>query len=794
MNILRDPPEIQDPAFNNYSFPLDTFQKNAIVSINQNHNVLVTAATGSGKSLVAEYAIETGVKKGKKVIYTSPIKSLSNQKFYEFKQKFPQMDVGILTGDIKFNPTADCIIMTTEILRNLLYNKNIKISDLDVEIDVYNEVESVVFDEVHYINDRDRGTVWEECIMLLPKEINLVMLSATIDKADRFALWIYQIKDKPIDLIPNDKRVIPLNHYYYLMNKVDQKQDDAVYEKEEKSCNRLVEILDAKNQFNGMNYDSLTRIYKKYKLYNQRNGKKLLNDVVEYLEKKDLVPAIFFVFSRKKCELYAKYIEKNMNDHEEYAAIKKIVNYYIHQLDNPKDYIDMEQYQNMMKYLEKGICIHHSGLIPVFKEIIEILFSKNLIKVLFATETFAVGVNMPTKTVLFTSLSKYDSYQNNFRTLLTHEYLQMSGRAGRRGLDTKGIVIHLPNLSEPLDKSSMQMMMTGRTQEIVSKFGLNYQFILKMILTEQTNLMNFIETSLMNKDINESKQAIKYELDSLQLMDSTCDKDLMHEYDGLLNPDPFFKMSNKQIKKNRARVQEIQKIPNFREDYKSYLEFKKQMDHKILLEKELDFYQNIINHDIMKIVSYLREHDYLTNDTMEPESVTVKGIIASQINECNPILFTEVLTNNLLDELSVPELAAVLSMFSESKDEDEIEENNNLGLRLNERIHVIEKLVTELDQTEYEMGLNINSEWTLNKKDLNIAYQWASEKTLQELDMTVYEGNFIKDMIKINNLAENVGKMAGILGKNDLVEKSSTLQATMMRDIVNVESLYIKID
>ena len=197
---------------------------------------------------------------------------------------------------------------------------------------------------------------------------------------------------------------------------------------------------------------------------------------------------------------------------------------------------------------------------------------------------------------------------------------------------------------------------------------------------------------------------------------------------------------------------------------------------------------------IMKIVSYLREHDYLTNDTMEPESVTVKGIIASQINECNPILFTEVLTNNLLDELSVPELAAVLSMFSESKDEDEIEENNNLGLRLNERIHVIEKLVTELDQTEYEMGLNINSEWTLNKKDLNIAYQWASEKTLQELDMTVYEGNFIKDMIKINNLAENVGKMAGILGKNDLVEKSSTLQATMMRDIVNVESLYIKID
>lgn len=794
MNILCDPPEIEDPVFNNYSFPLDTFQKNAIVSINQNHNVLVTAATGSGKSLVAEYAIETGVKKGKKVIYTSPIKSLSNQKFYEFKRKFPQMDVGILTGDIKFNPTADCIIMTTEILRNLLYNKNIKIAELDVEIDVYNEVESVVFDEVHYINDRDRGSVWEECIMLLPKEINLVMLSATIDKAERFAYWIYQIKDKPIDLIPNDKRVIPLNHYYYLMNKVDLKQDDDIYEKEDKHCNRLVEILDEKNHFNGENYDLLTRIYKKYKIYNQRNGKKLLNDVVEYLEKKDLVPAIFFVFSRKKCELYAKYIEKNMNNHEEYGAIKKIVNYYIHQLDNPKDYINMEQYINIMKYLEKGICIHHSGLIPVFKEIIEILFSKNLIKVLFATETFAVGVNMPTKTVLFTSLSKYDSYQNNFRTLLTHEYLQMSGRAGRRGLDTKGIVIHLPNLTEPLDKSSMQMMMTGRTQQIISKFGLNYQFILKMILTEQTNLMNFIETSLMNKDINETKQGIQYQLDSIKLIDITFDKDLMDEYYDLLNPDPFFKISNKQIKKNRARVQAIEKVQNFREDYSIYIKYKKGQEQRIELEKELDYYQNMINHDIMKIVSYLRKYDYLTNDSMEPESVSVKGIIASQINECNPILFTEILTNNLFDGLSVPELAAILSMFRESKDEDEIEESNHLGVHINDRIQEIGKLVDELDKNEYYMGLSINSEWNLNKGDLVVAYDWASGKTVKELDMTVYEGNFIKDMIKINNLAENVGKMAGILGKNDLVQKASELQTVMMRDIVNVESLYIKID
>jgi superfamily II RNA helicase len=796
MNILKGPiTENISVIEEKYTFPLDEFQKHAIVSINKNHNVLVTAATGSGKSLVAEYAIERGIERGKKVIYTSPIKSLSNQKFYEFKQKFPHISVGILTGDIKFNPTADCIIMTTEILRNLLYNKNIKIDgqSLEIEIDVYNEVETVIFDEVHYINDRDRGTVWEECIMLLPREINLVMLSATIDRADKFAMWIHQIKDKEIDLIPNDKRVIPLSHYYYLDTKLENTDNDN-----EKYCGKFIEILSANGNFNCENYDVMMKIYKQYKVFNQKHDKKIVNDVIEKMEKKGLLPAIFFVFSRKKCESYAKNVIKNLNNHEEYGAIKRIVNHYIHQLDNPNTYIEMIQYQDIMKMLEKGICVHHSGLVPVFKEIIEILFSKNLIKVLFATETFAVGVNMPTKTVLFTGLTKYDGYSENFRNIMTHEYLQMAGRAGRRGLDTKGVVIHLPNLYEPLSRIEMQTMMTGKTQQIVSKFGLNYQFILKIILTNHSNLTNFIETSLMSKDISDKRQYVQSELDKL-VLDKIDNCEIYMEYYRIMNPDPYIKITNRDIKNNRKRLAEIKKIVGFENGYQKYLDYLKQIKYREQLTDELTYFQTIIDEDIMKILKYLEQSDYIKHidclSDLSPDKVSIKGLIASQINECNPILFTEILVQNVLDDLELAEIAAILSIFTEISEESDHSGTtiNKYGYRLNEKLSIIKAIADRLDKEEFEMGIELGSIWQLNFNMINITYEWASGTKMIDLGLTMYEGNFIKEMIKIGNIATNVQKMATILGKNDLAGRVAELQQIMMRDIVNVESLYIKI-
>lgn len=814
LNIL-DKPVINDrEVYHNYPFELDNFQKHAIDCIDKNENVLITAATGSGKTLVAEYAIDKGVKNGKKVIYTSPIKSLSNQKFYEFKKRFPYLSVGILTGDIKFNPLADCIIMTTEILRNLLYNKNIKIngSPLSIEIDVYEEVETVIFDEVHYINDKERGSVWEECIMMLPNKINLVMLSATIGKAEKFALWFSEIKDKKINLIPNDKRVIPLTHYCYIMAQVDDKDMHG-----EMYANQLLEILTENKVFKIFNYDAMIKIYKNYSINKKKHQSRMvINKVLNILKIKKLTPAIFFVFSKKKCELYAEMVEHSLNSSEDYSEIKQIVNYYIHKTDNPKIYKEKQQFVDLMKLLQKGVCVHHSGLIPVFKEIIEILFSKNLIKVLFATETFAVGVNMPTKTVLFADIRKYDDDVNGFRTLLTHEYLQMSGRAGRRGLDTKGTVIYLPNLSsEIIGKEEFGTMMMGGSQIIKSKFRLKYQFILKMMLTGQNNLVNFVKTSLMNKDINEKREIIKNELYNLML--KQADKKVylnyikyFEEYNKLINPDPYFKLSSKQLKKNKTKIKSYENMENFKKIYEWDQKRKE-------LEGDLMYYQELINNDIMKVISFLENFKYITQiknvDDLLPEKVLIKGIIASQINGCNPILFTELITGGYLDELEVEEIAAILSILIDGKKET----NNNINektyivgtnqkVKEMESVNIIEidnkklkniiknmeEISKRYDDEEYNRGIYLETDWKLNYELVDTAYMWAQGKELSEIKMLSYEGNFINDIKKINNLAMDVEKMAEILGKYELVKKMGKLSEMLLRDIVNMESLYIK--
>jgi len=806
MNILKELPiqtqKLKD-ILDKYPFSLDTFQQNAIVSINNNHNVLVTAATGSGKSLVAEYAIEKGVQMGKKVIYTSPIKSLSNQKFYEFKKKFPNISVGILTGDIKFNPTADCIIMTTEILRNLLYNKNIKVDQckLEIEIDVYHEVETVIFDEVHYINDRDRGTVWEECLMMLPPHVKLVMLSATIDRAEEFANWLFNIKQVPIDLIPNDKRVIPLKHYIYMGvsdNKSVKYQSNEIY-----YANQLVEVLDEDSNFNSENYGFLNSIYKQhYRERTLKQGKQMFNEIVELLEKKNLCPAIFFVFSRKKCQQYASYIDKSLNTNEEYAETQKIVNYYLSKLDQKDNYIQMQQYFDILALLKKGICIHHSGLIPVFKEIIEILFSKNLIKLLFATETFAVGVNMPTKTVIFTDLQKFDSFKEDHRFLLTHEYQQMSGRAGRRGLDDKGVIIHLLSLYRDIPSMvEMRNMMNGKVQHIESKFSLNYQFILKMIITGQTNLLNFIETSLMSKDINQKKKYIEKELSTFKMNEMNqinIDMKLMVEYDNLTHPNSLFKIPQKQMKKNRARIKEIENSSGF--DLVSYQKYKKEYEKKQQLEDDLIYYQTMIYEDIMKIIGYLDHYHYIRDiqyiEDLIPEKVTIKGVIGSQINDCNPLLFTEILSRDFLDDLSVEQITALMSLFTDSKTNGE-DTISPLSLQIDDtlknRIIDVMTLAEELRSLEEKMGIYLETDWNLNLNMVEMTYLWSLGKPMKEIEINIYEGNFIKEMIKISTICSNVEKMARILYKNNLADRMMSISDILNRDIVNVDSLYIKI-
>ena len=817
-----------------YPFELDNFQKQACFRTSKNENVLVTAHTGSGKSIMAEHAILESIRLGKKAIYTSPIKSLSNQKFFEFTKKFAdKMSVGILTGDIKFNPDADCVIMTTEILRNLLYKKNtnneILEKTLTIDIDIYNDVHAVIFDEVHYINDKDRGKVWEECIILLPSKINLVMLSATIDRAEDFAQWVENVKQKPMNLIPTSHRVVPLKHYFYVLakmpkNKTDKrgkKYDQKYLQRIRDYSNQMTLVVDDKGNYFNNAYEEIRNLMNDcYKNYNRTAESYLINTLLNELSLKGRLPCLFFVFSRKKCLRYAKYVEHSLNDSQQQAEVKNTISKQLHRLEEPSIYINSPQLLEMQDMLMKGVAIHHSGLIPVLKEIIEILFSKGLIKVLFATETFAVGVNMPTKTVIFTDLCKYSS-ESGLRMMHTHEYLQMSGRAGRRGLDKFGDVIILPNMwrrdYDPPGES-LKTMMTGKSQVITSKFDLNYQFLLKVILTESSKISGFIENTLLNREYIQRKYYLQRELENLK---ETVDKipelqytdEQFDEYYYLLHPQERIsfggftvKMSKKAIKTNQKKIKAFKKKSGFIKEYQKYLE---NYDIKAAyrkLQRNFEHNNTIIYYELIKVLRFLQEYGYINFgdilDTINPDEIgakhiTQKGIIGSQINECNEILLTELIVNGIFDELDIFEIIAIASLFIDTKPLDDenctsTHTTLNISSKLRNTIDKSIQIKDIMENAEGKYNISLETDWDLNFNMIIPSMSWASGKHFGEIYYGNFEGNFIKDMIKINNIINDLQVMAEFLGKLELMSKCSKIEDKIIRDMVTVDSLYIK--
>jgi ATP-dependent RNA helicase DOB1 len=461
------PPET--PA-RTWAFELDPFQKVSIASIERNESVLVSAHTSAGKTVVAEYAIAQCLKNNQRVIYTSPIKALSNQKYREFAAEFG--DVGLMTGDVTINPTATCLVMTTEILRSMLYRGS----------EIMREVAWVVFDEIHYMRDKTRGVVWEETIILLPDKVRYVFLSATIPNAMQFAEWITKTHQQPCHIVYTDFRPTPLQHYFFPAGAdgihliVDEKgnfrEDNfqkAMSTIEEKSGADPADI-NAKQKGRGKNKKTNT------------GGNKDNSDIykiVRMIMLKHYNPVIVFSFSKRECEAYALQMSTMaFNDESEKAMVQKVFDSAIESLSDEDK--TLPQIQHILPLLRRGIGVHHSGLLPILKETIEILFQENLIKVLFATETFSIGLNMPAKTVVFTSVEKFDG--TAMRYLTPSEFVQMSGRAGRRGLDDRGIVIMMIN--SKMEPTTAKEIVRGEQDKLNSAFYLGYNMILNLMRVE----------------------------------------------------------------------------------------------------------------------------------------------------------------------------------------------------------------------------------------------------------------------------------------------------------------------
>ena len=636
-----------------YTFPLDDFQTRAINAIGREENVLVTAKTGSGKTLVGEYQIWRSLKKGKRVFYTTPIKSLTNQKFHDLKQIHPS--VGIMTGDIKFAPQSDIVVLTTEILRNLLYKRGSSTESLGITASLsLDDVDAIVFDEVHYINDPSRGKVWEECFILLPPSIRLVLLSATIDSPEPFAKWLAELKGVPMNLISTTHRVVPLYH------KVGEDL-----------------VMGPDNIFNRRAYEAYLRGIQtqRTQLRKQREAVRAreegqpvvpkdqrshsfvyqLNEHIKKLEDTQLLPALFFVFSRKNCVQYASKVTASLVDSSESAAIKHILNFHLHRYPDLKT---LPQYYELEGLLLKGIAYHHSGLLPILKEIVEILFGRGLVRVLFATETFAVGINMPTKTVVFTSYRKYDDLSNGLRMLRTDEYIQMAGRAGRRGKDTQGIVYYLPD-HEAEDAFCVEQMMTGKQSTILSQMDFGVDFILKSLQSGSLQWKDILTSSYYYQQAQVLLNSLQRERTSLVESMPETHPDCQVRW----QLEQTFKISVNAARKDIQRTLEGWKNrhmgPNWDRLWKNYqacVQIQTKLD---TLDGQIDQVSNVARPVEFRMAA-LEEDGYICDGQL-----TALGKLAAEINEGDPLMMSRLFMEKTLHSCSANELISKLAQFLE---------------------------------------------------------------------------------------------------------------------------------
>ncbi len=485
-----------------WPFTLDPFQQVSIASIERGESVLVSAHTSAGKTVVAEYAIAQSLKNNQRVIYTSPIKALSNQKYREFAAEFG--DVGLMTGDVTINPTATCLVMTTEILRSMLYRGS----------EIMREVAWVVFDEIHYLRDKARGVVWEETIILLPDKVRYVFLSATIPNAMQFAEWITKTHGQPVHVVYTDFRPTPLQHYFFPAGAdgihlvVDEK---GVFR--EDNFNKAMTTIADKQGDDPADAMAKRKGRGKDKKLNKggTKGPSDIYKIVKMIMMKNYNPVIVFSFSKNMCESYALQMSNlTFNETSEKDMVQKVFDSALEMLTEEDK--QLPQIQNILPLLKRGIGIHHSGLLPILKETIEILFQEGLIKVLFATETFSIGLNMPAKTVVFTSVRKFDGVSQ--RWVSPSEFVQMSGRAGRRGLDDRGIVIMMIN--EKMEPAIAKEIVRGEQDKLNSAFYLGYNMILNLMRVEGISPEFMLERCFYQFQNTASVSGLEKELHELE--------------------------------------------------------------------------------------------------------------------------------------------------------------------------------------------------------------------------------------------------------------------------------------
>jgi len=821
--------------FATYPYPLSDFQKYAIEGIHAGHHVLTCAPTGSGKTLSAEFAIQFFHKQGKKVIYTSPIKALSNQKYYEFSQKYPHISFGLLTGDIKTNPGADVLIMTTEILMNKLFIENTKNETFDAsafELCIQTELACVIFDEVHYINDADRGHVWEQTIVLLPKHVQMVMLSATIDDPVGFAQWCEQVKtnsqsetnEKKVYLAYTNHREVPLTHYMYWATTEDpfkKIKDKTIQQYIREKSHRFIEIRSPTGKFNDDAYHTISKlghIFNKERMYMKRGF--VLNRLCENLRDAEMLPAIAFVFSRKHVETCAKAITTNLLEFDSKVPyiVRKECDTIIRKFPNYREYLELPEYNQLVSLLEKGVGIHHSGMIPVLRELVELMISRRYVKLLFATESFSIGLDCPIRTAIFTDLRKYDNQGN--RELYSHEYTQMAGRAGRRGIDTVGHVVHCNNLFDMPSLVDYKTVLNGQPQKLVSKYHISYSGILTQLRDTTTStpvnritvgdIESFVQKSMLASELNErqkSQESIlavlsqEYEKKKAQFESNVVFQEKCKQFvqcKDTLKIDFLSHKKRKEVEKELAAIQ--QENPAIEFDAALYTEF---INDERAYKKEMETYaytSEYISTQIKHVCKILENQGLITIEEESEDTFlqrTLLGKHASLSAEIPAIIMGELLNQtDFFTDYSEIQLVSLFSIFAQIK----VAENKLV--RSQPRVRFVQDIIENIIQHEsmYQVDTGIHYDELIQVDLYDEMAEWCECTTEQECkyfiqgrlaDKGISVGDFTKAVLKISTIAREVMMICECAGRIDTMHRLAQLDGLILKYVTTSQSLYI---
>jgi len=919
------------PEFSHYPYPLSDFQKYAIQGILLNQHILITAHTGSGKTLPAEFAIQHWTNQGKKVIYTSPIKALSNQKYFQFTQSYPHISFGLLTGDIKINPSAQVLLMTTEILMNYLLFQSSETpapesATLSFQISM-EDLAAVVFDEVHYINDKDRGQTWEKTLLTLPPHVQRIMLSATIDSPQVFAQWNeeccrnysitppgtphepllmtlsddkmqqilvsenppeipetpQEIPEKQVWICSSTTRVVPLTHYAYLtapqgfykrppqqpaprqgklkpqptQTKIAAKPT-LTKEQEEEAKQIVGKFLPlASSQATkttstdfAQSYLSVQKIQTLLKAtQTQVNRPFVLNQLFKQLNEQEMLPAIAFVFSRKNVERFAKEITTNLLEDDSkipYQASRECEQI-IRRLPNYREYLKLPEYLSLVQLLEKGIGIHHSGMIPILREIVELMISQKKIKLLFATESFAIGLDCPIRTVVFTEIRKFDGSLE--RILLPHEYTQMAGRAGRRGIDTIGNVIHCNNLFELPTKTEYQHLVSGKTQSLQSKFRISYDLVLTLLSQSPINsdtpdpqgktlqeIAQFVKDSMLSFEIQKTAQQYQKDLDNLPprplppLFPPTAEEFTETNLQHYLHIQQELPQSiNKRRKEIQRDLQNLQytfpEIDTWATQYLQTIEWDKK-HQKILAQMKKNEHQ--IQQQIQQVLDILQHRDFIHSSVSvsaaeeDPKDkqyfLQPLGQIAAPLSEMPALLFAHTLPR--LKHLDTLDWILLFSCFTgttkQSQNQSQQTPLSAFGAKpiKNDALEQLQQILhdefrpqishyqTEELQREMDTGISYEEylqpllapvlcEWVGCEKEEDC--QWVLQQKMPE---SVSTGDFNKSVLKIIAMAKQLeSTLLQIEGGNhewlEIIAALSKVESKLAKYVISCQSLYV---